>query len=110
MYAAGAAVRIFALHALGENFSAYVTLQTGHQLIRHGIYNRIRHPLYLSLLLAPTGFALIFASKLALPIVVLAALFVLDRIRKEEELLASHFGSEFTAYRCRTRKLIPQMF
>ena len=58
----------------------------------------------------PTGFALIFASKLALPIVVLAALFVLDRIRKEEELLASHFGSEFTAYRCRTRKLIPQMF
>ena len=94
----------------GKYFSAFVTLQPDHRLIRHGIYSSIRHPLYLSLLLAPTGFALVFASKLALPIVILAALFVLDRIRKEEDLLAAHFGMEFAAYRRRTCKLIPHMF
>ncbi len=110
MYAIGAGVRIFALHALGEHFSVYVTLQPDHRLIRQGIYSSIRHPLYLSLLLAPAGFALVFASKLALPILVLAALFVQDRIRKEEDLLAAHFGHEFAVYRRRTWKLIPHMF
>jgi protein-S-isoprenylcysteine O-methyltransferase Ste14 len=110
MYAVGAGVRIFALHALGEYFSAYVTLQPDHRLIRHGIYSSIRHPLYLSLLLAPTGFALVFASKLALPILILAVLFVLDRIWREEDLLAAHFGLEFAAYRRCTWKLLPHMF
>jgi protein-S-isoprenylcysteine O-methyltransferase Ste14 len=110
LYAVGAGVRVFALYALGEQFSAYVTLQPDHRLVRHGIYSSIRHPLYLSLLLAPTGCALVFASQLTLPIVILAALFVFDRIRKEEELLAAHFGQEFTAYRRRTWKLIPHVF
>ncbi len=88
----GVAVRVLALKTLGEYFSAYVTLQPNHRLVRHGIYASIRHPLYLSLLLAPTGMALVFASPLALPILALAAIFVLDRIRKEEHLFAAHFG------------------
>lgn len=96
-----------ALEAVGEYFSAYVTLQPNHRLVQHCIYGSIRHPLYLSLLLAPTGVALVFASSLALPILVLGAMFVSDRIRKEERLLATHFGLEFENYRRRPWKLIP---
>jgi len=103
----GVAVRLLALKALGEFFSAYVTLQPNHRLVQDGIYGTIRNPLYLSLLLIPTGIALVFASVLALPIFVLAALFVFDRIGKEERLLAEHFGSEFDHYRHSTRSLIP---
>jgi protein-S-isoprenylcysteine O-methyltransferase Ste14 len=103
----GVSVRLLALNTLGEYFSAYVTLQPNHRLVRHGIYASIRHPLYLSLLLAPTGVALVFASSLALPILALAAIFVLDRIRKEEKLLAAHFGLVFEDYRRCTWKLIP---
>jgi protein-S-isoprenylcysteine O-methyltransferase Ste14 len=103
----GVGARVLALKALGEYFSAYVTLQPNHQLVRHGIYRSIRHPLYLSLLLAPTGVALVFASVLWLPILILAAMFVFDRIRKEECLLALYFGSEFEDYRRRTWRLIP---
>lgn len=106
----GVCVRLLALKALGECFSAYVTLQPNHRLVQDGIYGRVRHPLYLSLLLVPTGVALVFESVLALPILALAAIFVFDRIRKEEHLFAAHFGSEFQDYRRRTWKLIPLMF
>ncbi|MGO8984416.1 MAG: methyltransferase family protein [Terriglobales bacterium] len=106
----GVAVRIAALKALGKHFSAYVTLQPDHQLAEQGIYARIRHPLYLSLLLVPSGVALVFASWLALPIFALAAAFVFDRIRSEERMLALHFGSEFEDYRRRTWKLVPFLF
>ena len=103
----GIMTRVLALKALGKYFSAYVTLQPNHRLVQEGIYGRIRHPLYLSLLMAPTGIALVFDSWLALPILVLSAIFVFDRIPREERLLAAHFGREFAAYQRRTRKLIP---
>jgi protein-S-isoprenylcysteine O-methyltransferase Ste14 len=109
-FSIGVAVRIAALKSLGEHFSAYVTLQPNHRLVQDGIYAHIRHPLYLSLLLIPTGIALVFASWLALPILILAALFILDRIRKEERLLAEHFGVEFEYYRTRISILIPFLF
>jgi protein-S-isoprenylcysteine O-methyltransferase Ste14 len=110
LFSIGVAVRLLALKALGKYFSAYVTLQPNHRLVQHGVYASIRHPLYLSLLLIPTGVALVFASSLALPIFILAAAFVFDRIRKEERLLAVHFVSQFEDYRRRTRKLIPLLF
>jgi protein-S-isoprenylcysteine O-methyltransferase Ste14 len=106
----GIIVRLLAMRTLGAQFSAYVTLQPNHRLIHHGIYGSIRHPLYLSLLLIPTGIALVFASWLALPIILLAAVFVFDRIGKEERLLASHFIAEFEEYRRRTWRLIPLVF
>ena len=106
----GGIIRLFALRRLGPHFSAYVTLQPRHQLVQSGIYSTIRHPLYFSLLLVPSGIAIIFASGLALPIFVLSVVFVADRIEKEERLLAKGFGPEFLAYRRRTRLLIPYVF
>ncbi len=105
----GIAVRLLALGKLGRWFSAYVTLQDDHQLVQSGIYGVIRHPLYLSLLLAAPGFALVFASMLALPILLVAVVFVTIRFRQEEDLLESHFGSEFRAYRRRTGALLPRI-
>jgi protein-S-isoprenylcysteine O-methyltransferase Ste14 len=76
-------------------------------LVRSGIYGVIRHPLYLSLLLAGPGFALVFKSLLALPITIAALVFVSVRIRQEENLLATEFGDDFRDYRNRSWALIP---
>lgn len=110
MCMAGGAIRLLALRRLGEHFSAYVTLQPGHRLVEDGIYAWIRHPLYLSLLLAGPGVALVFRSELVWPIFVVALVFVTDRIRKEETLLASHFGGNFARYRARTWALLPHIY
>jgi protein-S-isoprenylcysteine O-methyltransferase Ste14 len=105
----GIAVRLLALSKLGRHFSAYVTLQDGHQLVRSGIYGTIRHPLYLSLLLAAPGFALIFASALVWPILLVTLIFVTTRIREEDNLLESRFGAEFQEYRQHTGALFPRI-
>lgn len=106
----GAFTRIFAMRSLGPHFSAYVTLQPGHRLVQTGIYSCIRHPLYLSLLLLPSGIAMVFGNWLAIPILVLAGMFVADRIRQEERLLARQFGPQFLNYARRTKLLLPGIF
>jgi protein-S-isoprenylcysteine O-methyltransferase Ste14 len=108
--ATGACVRLLALRHLGPQFSAYVTLQSNHHLVQKGIYGRVRHPLYLSLLLGPLGIAMVFSSWLSIPIVLAAIIFVADRIHREEKLLEQEFGGEFLAYRMRTQLLIPGLF
>lgn len=105
--ALGVAVRLLALGKLGKQFSAYVTLQEGHELVQSGIYGVIRHPLYLSLLLAGPGFALVFRSLLIWPILAVTLAFISVRIRQEERLLAMEFGDAFARYRARTWALVP---
>jgi protein-S-isoprenylcysteine O-methyltransferase Ste14 len=105
--ATGGVIRILALRQLGPQFSAYVTLQPEHQLVQSGIYARIRHPLYLSLLLAGPGVALVFASKLVWPILTVTVFFVANRIDLEEALLAEHFGEQFDGYRRSSSTLLP---
>jgi protein-S-isoprenylcysteine O-methyltransferase Ste14 len=105
---AGIAVRLLALQKLGRQFSAYVTLQDDHRLVQSGIYGTIRHPLYLSLVLAGPGFALVFASILVWPILAMAAAFVTIRIREEDRLLDSRFGAEFQEYRRCTGAMVPR--
>ncbi len=107
--AAGIAVRLLALAKLGKQFSAYVTLQDGHELVQSGIYGVIRHPLYLSLLLMGPGFALVFRSELTVPILLAAVAFVSVRIRQEEKLLESQFAASFARYRARTWMLVPMI-
>jgi protein-S-isoprenylcysteine O-methyltransferase Ste14 len=67
----------------------------------------MRHPLYLSLLLAAPGFALVFDSFLAVPILLVTVIFVYGRVRHEEILLERHFEAAFLEYKNRTWALIP---
>jgi protein-S-isoprenylcysteine O-methyltransferase Ste14 len=110
MCVAGGAIRLLALRRLGQQFSAYVTLQAEHRLVEDGIYAWIRHPLYLSLLLAGPGVALVFRNELAWPILFVAFVFVAGRIRREEAMLGSHFGAQFSRYRARTWALMPHIY
>lgn len=107
---AGILIRLAALGKIGKQFSAYVTLQEDHQLIQTGIYGCVRHPLYLSLLLAGPGFALVFASLLVWPILAVTVAFVAVRIRQEERLLRTEFGKSHDGYRSRTWALLPFVF
>ncbi|MGH9862201.1 MAG: methyltransferase family protein [Candidatus Acidiferrales bacterium] len=110
LYAAGNVFAFLAVRALGKQYSGYVTLQENHQLVQHGIYSVIRHPIYLRILLVTLSVPLVFGSWLALPMLLLGALFVAYRIRAEERLLAEHFGVEFEAYARRTWRLVPYLY
>ena len=92
-------VWILARLQLGRSFS--VTAQA-RQLVTHGLYSRLRNPIYFF------GGLAYFGALVALQVwwLVLAWLAMtpiqLLRIRREEKVLAEAFGAEYEAYRAKT--------
>jgi protein-S-isoprenylcysteine O-methyltransferase Ste14 len=76
-------------------------------LVKSGIYNYIRHPLYLSILLLGTGVLLKHTGvpQLGLAAVNLVAVYVTARI--EEKEMISRFGDEYRKYMQETKMFIP---
>lgn len=110
LFAAGGALRIWPVFVLGDRFSGLVAIQPGHTLVTRGVYGVIRHPSYLGLLVNSLGWALAFRSTIGILLTGLLVPALLARIRAEEKLLSSQFGSVYDAYRRRTSKLIPGIF
>lgn len=110
LFAAGMALRLWGMIALGRFFSYHLTVQEGHALVRDGPYRWIRHPAYAGFLLSLGGFGLVFRSVagIALPAIFLPV--VLWTIAREEAVLAQSFPAEFAAHRRATRKLVPFVY
>jgi protein-S-isoprenylcysteine O-methyltransferase Ste14 len=107
----GLAIRWTAIITLGRFFTVSVTVQKDHQVVRTGIFRRVRHPSYSGLLLAFLGVALSYGNWLSLVAVVVpvfAAL--LYRIRVEESFMVAALGEDYIEYRKSTRCLIPGVF
>jgi protein-S-isoprenylcysteine O-methyltransferase Ste14 len=110
LFAAGGALRLWPVVVLGNRFSGLVAIQPGHTLVTSGVYGVIRHPSYLGLLVNSLGWALAFRSGVGLLITALIIPVILTRIRAEERLLRTEFGSEYDAYRAQTSRLIPGLY
>jgi len=110
LFAAGGALRIWPVFVLGRRFSGLVAIQPGHTLVTRGIYGIIRHPSYLGLLVNALGWALAFRSGVGVLLTALTIPPLLARIRAEETLLRTQFGSEYDAYCRRTWRLIPGLY
>ena len=93
---------------LGTNWSITLEVREQHRLITQGVYRRIRHPMYLALVLYSVGHALVIPNWVAGPsnLIALAILFAL-RVRAEENMMVDEFGDEYTAYTARTKRLVP---
>ena len=110
LFTIGGALRLWPVFVLGRRFSGLVAIQQGHQLVTTGIYSIIRHPSYLGLLVNALGWALAFRSIVGLILTALMLIPLVARMRSEEALLISQFGSEYESYRARTERLIPGFY
>jgi protein-S-isoprenylcysteine O-methyltransferase Ste14 len=111
LYLAGGTLRMWPVFVLGRRFSGLVAIQPGHKLVTNGLYSVIRHPSYMGLLLGLLGWALAFRSSVGVLLTLLTLWPLLARIKSEEALLSSEFGTEYDAYRTRTRwRLLPGIF
>jgi protein-S-isoprenylcysteine O-methyltransferase Ste14 len=94
--------------ALGRNFRPTLETAPDHELITHGPYNHIRHPLYAAflLMLAATG---LLSSNWFIGVVgvLLIASITVVRIPAEEHLLSERFGERYRVYRESTPPLVP---
>jgi protein-S-isoprenylcysteine O-methyltransferase Ste14 len=104
---AGLALALWARTALGGNWSGIVTLKEDHELIRHGPYGHVRHPIYSAILLMVLGSALAIGTIGAIVGLPLIGLGVWLKVRQEEALMTAHFPAEYPIYRTEVRALIP---
>ena len=81
------------------------------RLVTEGLYSKIRHPLYLGLILIYFGFAFAWGIIWILaPTVIFIALTILTAIR-EEEVMRGKFGREYEEYMRRVPwRFIPRIF
>jgi len=93
---------------LGTNWSITLEVREKHQLVTHGIYRHVRHPMYLALLLYSLGQALVLPNWVAGPsyLVALGLLFAL-RVGPEERMMKEQFGTDYEAYMSQTKRLFP---
>jgi len=108
--AAGAALRIGPMLALGRRFASVVALQADHTLCTTGLYARVRHPSYLGILLMDLGFAGVFRSVLALLVLPVVFWMFSRRMDVEEAFMIERFGDEYRAYAARTARLLPGVY
>lgn len=109
--AAGLAIRWSSIIALGRFFTSSVTVAEDHQLVRSGLYRRVRHPSYTGLLITFLGVAVSYGNWLSLAAIVVPVVAALMyRIRVEEAALVGALGEQYLAYRKSTRRLIPGVY
>jgi protein-S-isoprenylcysteine O-methyltransferase Ste14 len=84
---------------LGLNWSATLELRKGHAIIKHGVYRRIRHPMYAAIWLFSIGQALLLNNWIAGWAVVCAfAMMYVLRTPKEEQMMRDKFGKDYEDY------------
>ena len=95
----GMALVFIARMQLGSSFS--VTPQA-RRLVTHGLYSRIRNPIYIFGTVAIAGMLLIWQKPWAWILLPVLGLAQMMRARREAAVLEAKFGEEYRAYRRQT--------
>ena len=95
--------------ALGRNLTPLPKPSTDAQLVQHGIYGWIRHPLYTSVTCAALGWSLVRQSWPALVVSLGLAVFCDAKARREEQWLRQQFP-EYAGYEASRWRLIPYIW
>jgi len=102
------AITIFARRELASNWAPGYEYQIRkrHTLITSGIYQYIRHPIYLCMAISFIGAEMVAGSYL---FIAMFGIFVgaYAQAKREEKILLAYFGKEYKEYMTHTKTLIP---
>lgn len=68
------------------------------QVVRKGVFNLVRHPIYLSEIILYIGLNILHISLSAFAVIILAVIFLHLVSRHEEKLLLGRFGEDYRKY------------
>jgi protein-S-isoprenylcysteine O-methyltransferase Ste14 len=109
LFCASLALRWLAQKALGRQWSHTLETAAAQTLVMHGVYARLRHPLYVSLVLWALAQPLLLQNAVSgFAGAVAVGLIWLIRVPREEAMLIEHFGEEYRSYMSRTGRLFPR--
>ena len=110
-FAAGLALRWWAIVTLGRFFTVDVVVERDHELVERGPFRWVRHPSYTGVLIAFVGWAMTLKNwvALALVLVPICVAFV-RRMNVEEQALRGALGERYAQYIKRTKRLVPGLY
>jgi protein-S-isoprenylcysteine O-methyltransferase Ste14 len=96
---------------LGRAWSVTLEIRTEHRLVTHGIYARLRHPMYAAFWLWALSQALLLPNWIAglSGLVGFGTLFFC-RVGHEERMMLERFGAEYREYVRRTKRIVPGVY
>jgi protein-S-isoprenylcysteine O-methyltransferase Ste14 len=107
----GLIIRWIAILQLGRSFTVDVAINENSKLKTDGIYERVRHPSYLGLILIVIGFSSMMCSFYSFLVFVIPVFMaILYRISVEEKLLIREYGNSYIEYMKTTKKIIPGIY
>jgi protein-S-isoprenylcysteine O-methyltransferase Ste14 len=95
--------------SLGKNVSETVLTKESHELVTHGPYRWIRHPLYSVASLGIFALGLVAANWFMLLMIILIMMMLPALAAKEEAMLIEKFGGEYREYMQRTGRFLPRL-
>jgi protein-S-isoprenylcysteine O-methyltransferase Ste14 len=95
------------VRSLGRNLTPLPTPRDEGELVMDGMFARVRHPLYASVMAMGFGWALLWSSRLALGPAAALALYIHAKALHEERLLRERF-SEYPDYSARVPRYLPR--
>jgi protein-S-isoprenylcysteine O-methyltransferase Ste14 len=114
LYLTGCAFMLWARRTLGRMWglstSQQVKLLDDHVLIQGGPYAFVRHPMYFGWWAAMLGLTLLYPVWMVFILFLSSLIAFAGRARREEAALAARFGDQWTAYKARTKLLIPYIY
>jgi protein-S-isoprenylcysteine O-methyltransferase Ste14 len=111
VFAIGFLIRWTAVVQLGKMFTVDVAIDEQHTLKTNGLYNIVRHPSYLGLILIIAGLGLCMNSALSIIVMVIPTFLAINyRIAVEEKALREEFGEKYTNYSKRIKRIIPYIY
>ena len=95
---------------LGNNWSVTLEVRSSHQLITHGVYSVVRHPMYAAFLLFGLAQALLLSNWVAgFSALAAVALLCIVRVPREESMMCEFFGEQYRQYMRRTGGIAPRI-
>ena len=91
------------------NFNIRPDVKENCELVTHGIYAYVRHPMYLSVLLMMLGVSLVYFTYYEFILYLFLVIVLLIKLFYEEGLWKCH-SEEYAAYKKHTKRLIPFIF
>ena len=107
--ASGLALSVRGVIDLRANLTALPHPRDDATLVEHGVYHRVRHPIYGGIILGALGWGLLTASLPALLLAPLTVVFFTLKSVREESWLLDRFDG-YAAYRERTHRFIPGLW
>ncbi len=105
----GVVLGLVSSRRLGRNLTPFPKPVERGELVESGVYGLVRHPIYLSVLLAACGWALWRHSLPGLGLCALLLLFFDAKARHEEQWLRATYP-DYAAYQRRVKKLLPWLY